>query len=277
MVTPSACSLDRYVSPQNVPRVAVCNAQRRCARTIPCLSRDDEIKASHSARYRRVPCMRGRHPLARDVRRRSSWSRLTRSRQRLPAGRRRNALPAQRNAGKKIPTPSSVAGIERPRKACGHEEGDTLHQCKTVARHRFTPTPCPIPPFMRQSAAKNEKSLLARNASRQENGSAFEARGLSMEDNGTGRKNLSRDRKLRNITSTGYGHPVSRRGSVDENRRHSDAILSLATPAVRQPYEAPPRIARSDPTRPSNQPRMANFGSESTQRALFIAGESCTS
>jgi hypothetical protein len=60
-----------------------------------------------------------------------------------------------------------------------------------------------------------------------------------MEDNGTGRKNLSRDRKLRNITSTGYGHPVSRRRSIDENRRHSDDILSLATLAVRQPCEAP--------------------------------------
>lgn len=59
-----------------------------------------------------------------------------------------------------------------------------------------------------------------------------------MEDNGTGRKNLSRDRKLRNVTSTGDGHPVSRRRSIDENRRHSGDILSLATLAVRQPCEA---------------------------------------
>lgn len=146
---------------------------------------------------------------------------------------------------KKIPTPSSVAGIERPCKACGHEEGDTLHQCKTVARPRFTPTPCPIPPFMRQSAARNEKSLLTRNASRQENGSAFEARGLSMEDNGTGRENLSWDRKLRNIMATGYDHPISRRRSMDENRRRSDDNLSLATPAVRQSRSST-QLARSE-------------------------------
>lgn len=45
--------------------------------------------------------MRRRHALARDALQRSSSSRLTRSRRRLPAGRRRDALPVQRDAGKK--------------------------------------------------------------------------------------------------------------------------------------------------------------------------------
>ncbi|VWC64175.1 hypothetical protein BCO19218_00030 [Burkholderia contaminans] len=63
-----------------------------------------------------------------------------------------------------------------------------------------------------------------------------------MEDNGTERKNLSLGRKLRNSMSTEYGHPISRRRSIDENRRHSDDILSLATLAVRQPCEAPPGL-----------------------------------
>ncbi len=75
----------------------------------------------------------------------------------------------------------------------------------------------------------NEKSLLTRNASRQENGSAFEARGLSREDNGTESENLSRERKLRDITSTGYGHTISRRRWFDGSPRHSDDILSLPT------------------------------------------------
>lgn len=63
-----------------------------------------------------------------------------------------------------------------------------------------------------------------------------------MEDNGTGRKNLSWDRKLRNIMATGYGHTLSRRRSIDESRRHSDDIQSLATLAVRQPCDVPPGL-----------------------------------
>lgn len=65
-----------------------------------------------------------------------------------------------------------------------------------------------------------------------------------MEDNGTGRENLSWDRKLRNIMSTGYGHPISRRRSMDENRRPSDDILSIATLAFRQSRSST-RLARS--------------------------------
>lgn len=59
-----------------------------------------------------------------------------------------------------------------------------------------------VPVPFRQSSprwnAVNEKSLLAHHASRQENGSAFEARGLSRRDNGTARANLSgKQRRMR--------------------------------------------------------------------------------
>lgn len=67
-----------------------------------------------------------------------------------------------------------------------------------------------------------------------------------MEDNGMRRKNLSRDRKLHNIMSTGYRHTISRRRFIDENRRHSDDILSLPTLAVRQLCASSTRFARRE-------------------------------
>ncbi|VWB18469.1 hypothetical protein BLA6860_00698 [Burkholderia lata] len=63
-----------------------------------------------------------------------------------------------------------------------------------------------------------------------------------MEDNGMRRKNLSRDRNLHNIVSTGYRHTISRRRFIDEIRRHSDDILSLPTLAVRQLCAVPPGL-----------------------------------
>ncbi|VWC71488.1 hypothetical protein BLA18109_02548 [Burkholderia lata] len=63
-----------------------------------------------------------------------------------------------------------------------------------------------------------------------------------MEDNGTRRKNLSRGRKLRTIMSSGYGHTLSRRRFIDENRRHSNDILSLPALAVRQSCAVPPGL-----------------------------------
>lgn len=63
-----------------------------------------------------------------------------------------------------------------------------------------------------------------------------------MEDNGTGRANLSAERKLRNVTPTGYSHAISRQRSIDENRRHSDDILSFPTLAVRQSRAVPPGL-----------------------------------
>ncbi|MCA8049385.1 hypothetical protein LGM95_22810 [Burkholderia arboris] len=119
---------------------------------------------------------------------------------------------------KKIPTPSPGIGIERPCKASGHEEGDTLHQCKTVALCRCVPSPCPIPPIPLRQAAVNEKSLLARNASRQENGSAFEARGLSREDNGTARANLRREKKYRWRTGVNVASATTRKCGANRSR-----------------------------------------------------------
>lgn len=54
-----------------------------------------------------------------------------------------------------------------------------------------------------------------------------------MEDNGARRANLSAERKLRNVTPSGYSHTIAHQRFIDENRQRSDDILSLPTLAVR--------------------------------------------
>ncbi|VWD09210.1 hypothetical protein BLA39750_03103 [Burkholderia lata] len=190
------------------------------------------------------------------------------------AGRFLNSLPVQRHAGKK--NPDTVIGrrdrtAQQSMRARGSRHITSMQDCCALSV-RAKP--------LSHSAIRAVKGCHKRkkpaHAEREQatNGSAFEARGLSMADNGTGRANLSPERKLRNATSTGYGHTISRRRCLDENRRHSDDILWHPTLAFRQSFAVRPGL-RSTP--PLNRPRMANFGSEATQRALFTAGESCTS